>query len=449
MAHYAPQSAAPAVQYSAQDEALFSKISWRLLPLLVVCYIIAFLDRVNIGFAQLQMRETLPFSDAAYAFGAGVFFIGYFLFEVPSNLILEKIGARKTLLRIMFCWGIVASCMMFVQSTTVFYILRFLLGAFEAGFFPGIILYLTYWYPGPRRAKVIAIFMTGATIAYLMAGPLSGAIMKYMDGLMGHHGWQWLFVTQGLPATFLGIFAFFYLKDKPEDANWLTPQEKARVRTLLDEDAAAAGSHGSSHGSLGALLSSPQVWLMSLVYFLFLGATYVMVFWVPTLIKGWGVTDVFTVGLLSSIGPALTVPLMVLIGRSSDKHNERRKHFMFCCILAAVGALMVIFTQGSLVLSVVGLAVLGIGQSSATPLFFTATSEVISPKIAAGGIALVSSLGNLGPAVMPSVVSAVNTATGTPVASLYLVAGLWLVAGLILMACVKARTAVRPALAPA
>ena len=448
MAHPLPQTG-PSVEYSAQDEALFSKISWRLLPLLVICYVIAFLDRVNIGFAQLQMRETLPFSDAAYAFGAGVFFIGYFLFEVPSNLILEKIGARKTLLRIMFCWGIVASCMMFVESTTTFYILRFLLGAFEAGFFPGIILYLTYWFPGPRRGKVIAIFMTGATLAYLIAGPLSGGIMKYMDGLMGHRGWQWLFVTQGLPATFLGIFAFFYLEDKPEDAKWLTADEKSRVRKMLDADAAAAGTGGASHGSLRTLVAIPQVWLMSLVYFLFLGATYVLVFWGPTLVRSWGVTDVFKVGLLTSIGPFVTVFAMVLIGRSSDRHNERRKHFMFCCLLAVVGALIVIFTQGSLVMNVIGLVILSVGQSSATPLFFTATSEVIPKKVAAGGIALVSSLGNLGPAVMPSVVSFVNTSTGTPVASLYLLAALWLVAGLILMAVVKAKPASSPALAAA
>lgn len=445
MAHYAPERKAAAVQYSPQDEALFSKISWRLLPLLIVCYIIAFLDRVNIGFAQLQMRETLPFSDAAYAFGAGVFFIGYLLFEVPSNLILERIGARKTLLRIMFCWGLVASAMMFVQSTTVFYILRFLLGAFEAGFFPGIILYLTYWYPGPRRGKAIALFMTGATIAYLLAGPMSGAIMKYMDGLMGYRGWQWLFVVQGLPATFLGLFAFFYLKDKPEDANWLSADEKTRLRQLLDDDEALAG-RGTSHGSFGALLASPKVWVMSLVYFLVLGATYVMVFWAPTLIKSWGVEDVFTVGLLSSIAPAVTIFAMVLIGRSSDRHNERRRHFMFCCSLCAIGAVVLVFTQGTLVLSLLGLVILTVGQSSATPLFFAATSEVIPKKIAAGGIALVSSLGNLGPAVMPSVVAFVNTATGTPNASLYLVAGFWLLAGLILMAVVKTRIVARPAL---
>ncbi|MFT4101726.1 MAG: MFS transporter [Burkholderiaceae bacterium] len=448
MAHPLPQSG-PAVQYSEEDEKIFSKISWRLLPLLIICYMIAFLDRVNIGFAQLQMRESLNFSDAAYAFGAGVFFLGYFLCEVPSNLLLEKIGARKTMLRIMLCWGVVASAMMYVSSPIMFYILRFLLGAFEAGFFPGIILYLTYWYPGPRRAKVIAMFMTGATIAYLIAGPLSGAIMKYMDGLLDHRGWQWLFVTQGLPASFLGIFAFFYLKDKPEDASWLTTTEKTRLRKMLDEDAPAAAAGHGGHGSFRKLLALPQVWTMSLVYFLYLGATYVMVFWTPTLIKSWGVRDVFTVGMLSSIAPAVAMFAMVLIGRSSDKHNERRKHFLFCCVLAGIGPLILVFAQGNIALSVVGLVIGAIGQSSSTPLFFTATSEIIPKALAAGGIALVSSLGNLGPSVLPSLVAQINTATGSSNASLYLVAALWFVSGLILMAIVKPQSTAQPALAPA
>lgn len=440
MAHPLPQSG-PAVQYSEEDEKLFSKIGWRLLPLLIVCYMIAFLDRVNIGFAQLQMRESLSFSDAAYAFGAGVFFLGYFLCEVPSNLMLEKIGARKTLLRIMFCWGIIASAMIYVTTPTMFYIFRFLLGAFEAGFFPGIILYLTYWYPGPRRGKVIALFMTGATIAYLIAGPISGATMKYMDGLLGYRGWQWLFVTQGMPAAILGIVAFFYLEDKPEDAKWLNASEKSRLRKMLDADAATVGAGHGSHGSFRELLALPQVWTMSLVYFLYLGATYVMVFWTPTLIKSWGVRDVFTVGMLSSIAPAVAMVAMVLIGRSSDKHNERRKHFFFCCALGFIGAIILVFAQGNIPLSIVGLVVLGIGQSASTPLFFTTTSEILPKALAAGGIALVSSLGNLGPSVMPTVVAMVNKATGTPAASLYLVAGLWLVSGIILMFAVRPKTA--------
>jgi D-galactonate transporter len=412
---------------TAADEALFSKISWRLLPLLIICYIIAFLDRINIGFAQLQMKQTLPFSDEAYAFGAGVFFIGYFLFEVPSNLMLERIGARKTLLRIMFCWGLVASAMMFVQTTTQFYILRFLLGAFEAGFFPGIILYLTYWYPAARRCKVIAIFMTAASIAYLIAGPTSGAIMKYMDSWLGFHGWQWLFVVQGLPASVLGIVAFFYLKDKPEQAGWLTASEKASLRNHLDNDAHVVAS--ASHGSIWGLLRDPKIYTLSLVYFLLLGATYTMVFWVPTLIKGWGVTNLFTVGLLAALPPLFGIVGMVLIGRSSDQRLERRRHFFFSVALAAVGLLVTILTQGSLVGSLAGLCLMSIGQAAATPIFFASISEYIPKETAAGGIALISSLGNLGPAVMPLITTSINTATGTPVNSMFLVIALYLLAG--------------------
>ena len=437
----------PHQEYTPNDEALFAKVSWHLLPLLIVCYIIAFLDRVNIGFAQLQMKQTLTFSDAAYAFGAGVFFLGYFLFEVPSNLLLEKIGARKTLLRIMFCWGIVASAMMFVQTPTQFYILRFLLGAFEAGFFPGIILYLTYWYPSARRAKAIATFMTGATIAYLIAGPFSGAILKYMNGWLGFHGWQWMFVVQGLPASILGIVAFFYLKDKPEQANWLTPAEKASLRNHIDNDAHVVAT--ASHGSLWALLRDPKVYTMSLAYFLLLGATYVMVFWTPTLIKSWGIADLFVIGLLSAIGPVFAIIGMVLIGRSSDRHMERRWHFFLCASLVSVGAFIVTLTLGNVPASLAGLAVLTIGQSSATPIFFAALSEYLPKKTAAGGIALISSLGNLGPFVMPSVTTWINSTTGSPVYSLYLMMALWMGAALILLAVLRSADASRTQLAAA
>lgn len=415
---------------SAADKALFSKVSWRLLPLLIVCYIIAFIDRINIGFAQLQMKQTLTFSDEAYAFGAGIFFLGYFLFEVPSNLMLEKIGARKTLLRIMFCWGIVASAMMYVQTPMQFYILRFLLGAFEAGFFPGIILYLTFWYPSARRGQIIAIFMTGTAIAYLLAGPTSGAIMKYMDGFLGHHGWQWLFVVQGLPASILGIIAYFYLKDGPEEANWLTPAEKAALRDHLDNDKHCVES--ASHGSLWALLGDPKIYTLSLIYCVFLGATYAMLFWSPTLIKSWGVVDVFWIGMASALPAIFGMIGMVLIGRSSDRQLERRWHFLFTTVVASAGVLVTILTQGNLVGSLAGLCLMAIGQSAMTPIFFTAVSEYIPKKTAAGGIALISSLGNLGPFVTPSIVASINSATGTQMASLVLVMVLWLAAGAIL-----------------
>jgi len=229
-------SSSPHLAEKGAVDRLFSKISWRILPFLVLCYVIAFLDRINIGYAQLHMKQTLTFSDATYGFGAGIFFIGYFLFEVPSNLLLERIGVRKTLLRIMFTWGIVATAMAFVQTPMQFYIARFLLGLLEAGFFPGIILYLTYWYPSARRGQIIAMFLAATAIASVIAGPLSGATLKYLNGFEGFHGWQWLFISQGIPATILGVLAYLYLQDKPEDARWLTAEEKSALRFQLDHD---------------------------------------------------------------------------------------------------------------------------------------------------------------------------------------------------------------------
>lgn len=434
---------AAAAPLSAADEAVFSKISWRIMPLLVICYFIAYLDRINIGYAQLQMKQTLPFSDAVYGLGAGIFFVGYFLFEVPSNLMLEKIGARRTLLRIMFCWGIVAAAMMFVTTPMQFYVLRFLLGAFEAGFFPGIILYLTFWYPPARRGQMIAVFMTATTIAGVIAGPLSGGIMKWMDGINGWHGWQWLFLVQGLPASILGIVAFLYLQDKPKDAHWLQAQEKERLQYHLDHAQGLVA--GAGHGSMWQMLKDPKVYTLSLVYFLLLGATYTMVFWMPTLIKGWGISDLFKIGIYAAIPNLIGVIGMVMIGRSSDRNKERRWHFFACTAIAAIGLGITIVTQGSFVGSMVGLCIAVIGIASATPLFFTVISEYLSPAAAAGGIALISSLGNLGAAVSPSVTGAINTATGTPTYSMLLVMALYLLSGALLLLVVRAARA--PALA--
>ena len=430
---------------TAADEALFSKIAWRLLPLLIICYIIAFLDRINIGFAQLQMKQTLTFSDEAYAFGAGVFFIGYLLFEVPSNLLLERIGARKTLLRIMVLWGLCATALMFVYTPIQFYILRFLLGAFEAGFFPGIILYLTYWFPGARRGKAIAIFMTATALTQVIAGPVSGAILKYMDGVLGHHGWQWMFVMQGLPAVFLGVVAFFYLQDKPEQARWLSDSEKVALRQHLDGDMQAVKT--ASHGSIWELLRDPKVYTLAFVYGSFLGAAYTMIFWMPTLIKGWGVADVLLVGILSAIPPMFGVAGAVLIGRSSDRHLERRWHFCAALAFASTGLMLTIIFRGNLVGSLIGLCVMYFGQAASTPLFFTGVSEYIPKKTAAGGIALISSLGNLGPAVMPVIASWVRTMTGTQTASLYLVMGMYLLAAIILALVLRPAAQEQPGVA--
>jgi D-galactonate transporter len=415
---------------------LYAKVGWRILPFLMLCYAVAFLDRINIGYAQLQMKQTLTFGDATYGFGAGIFFVGYFLFEVPSNLLLERIGVRKTLLRIMFTWGIVAIAMAFVQTPMQFYIARFLLGVLEAGFFPGIILYLTYWYPSTRRGQIIAMFMTATAIASVIAGPLSGATMKYLNDIQGWHGWQWLFISQGLPASILGLAAFFYLQDKPEDANWLTADEKAALRYALDHDHKDVES--SSHANFWQMIQDPKVYGLSFTYFLLLGATYTMVFWIPSLIKSWGVADLFHVGLLATLPQIAGIIGTVLMGRHSDKTRERRWHYATCVIVAAIGLITITFSNGNLLASVIGLTLAGLGFVSATPLFFTTITEYLSKASAAGGIALISSLGNLGPAVAPSVTGYITAETGSSLYSTYLIVGAYILSGLLLLIIVKA-----------
>src|SRR6478672_1273353 len=429
-------------------KALFSKIDRRLIPILLISYMIAYLDRINIGYAQLQMKQTLPFDDAVYGLGAGMFFIGYFLFEVPSNLLLEKIGARKTLLRIMVLWGLCASAMMFVSTPLQFYVVRFLLGVFEAGFFPGVILYFTYWYPSVRRGRVIAIFMSATTIMGVITGPLCGATLKYFDGVGGLHGWQWLFLVQGLPAIILGFLVFFLLEDKPSDANWLSRDEKQLLDDSLQHDVKDVESETA--GTFGQMLKDPKVYLLSLVYFLLLGATYTMVFWLPTLIQSWGVKDLFLIGIYAAIPNAVGVLGMILIGRNSDKWHERRWHFAACVAIAAVGLFVTTLLQGNLVGSILALSFGVIGIASATPLFFALVSEYLSVGAAAGGIALISCLGNLGPAVSPTINGFILRATGDNIYSMYFVLALYLLSGTLLLLTIRpASTAGVPAAAPA
>lgn len=416
---------------SPDDRMLFRKISWRIMPLLLAAYVVAFLDRINVGYAQLQMKETLAFSDAVYALGAGIFFVGYLLFEVPSNLMLERIGVRKTLLRIMVCWGLVAMAMMFVQTPTQFYVLRFLLGVFEAGFTPGALLYLTYWYPPARRARMIGIFMLGAIAASLIAGPLSGAIMKYLDSINGWHGWQWLFLVQGLPAPLLGILAWFWLVDRPEQAAWLSPAEKSRLRQAFDaQDCSTARAE---HGSLGRFLRDPRVWALSMVYVLMVGGTYTVVFWTPTLIKSWGVTDLLQIGLYATLPQLFAIAGVLLLGRSSDHRQERRWHFTAGALLTATGLGLIALAQGALTLSLAGLCLAVMGLTSITPVFFALVSEYLPKASMAAGIALVSSIGNLGGAISPSLTTAINTASGGTSYSLYLVMSLYVLACFIVL----------------
>ncbi|WP_179405623.1 MFS transporter [Burkholderia guangdongensis] len=428
-------SQSPALMDSA-TEATYSKINRHLVPLLIIAYVIAFLDRTNIGYAQLQMKHTLPWGEAVYGLGAGIFFVGYFLFEIPSNLVLEKIGARKTLLRIMVLWGITASAMMFVSTPTEFYVARFLLGAFEAGFFPGIILYFTYWYPSHRRGKVIAYFMTATVISGIIAGPLCGAILKYFDGLSGMYGWQWLYLVQGLPAVLIGIVAFVALADKPDNATWLTDAEKTIVRESLAHDEKDIESEGDA--GVGMMFRDFRVWMLALVYCLALSGSYILIFWLPTLVHGWHVKDVLLVGVLVAIPNAVGAAGMVLICSSSDRRRERRWHYLLSIALACGGLLATAALSGNITGSVIALSVAVFGVASLTPLTMAIASEYLSARSAAAGLAVISSFGNLGPAVSPSINAMIIERSHNPAYSLFFVVTVYALSGLLLMMTVRA-----------
>jgi len=420
---------------------LFAKIGWRLLPFLMLCYVVAFLDRINIGFAQLQMKQTLPFSDATYGIGAGIFFVGYMLFEIPSNLLLERIGVRKTMLRIMLAWGMVAAAMAFVQTPLQFYVARVLLGVFEAGFLPGVILYLTYWYPSVRRGQVMATFMSATAIAPLLAGPLCGATLKYLDGFEGLHGWQWLFISQGVPASLLGIAAYFYLPDKPEEASWLTAEEKSALRLQHQQDHPDVET--SSHSGFWQMAADPKIYALVLVDILLLGANYTMVFSIPSMIKSWGIADLLQVGLLSTLPQIAGVIGTILVGRHSDKHRERRWHYASCVAVAALGLLLMTFAQGNIAIAVLGLSIAGVGFVSAIPLFVTTCTEYLSKASVAGGVALIAGLANLGPAAAPPVTGFIVATTGNPVYSIYLVVVSYLLSGAVLLVTLRGASSSR------
>ncbi len=415
------------------EEATYRKVAWRLIPLLLVCYVIAYLDRVNVGFAKLQMMDELGFSNTIYGLGAGIFFVGYFLFEVPSNIILHRVGARVWIGRIMITWGILSAAMMFVSSPQMFYVMRFLLGIAEAGFFPGIILYLTYWYPAERRGRMTAMFMTGIALSGVIGGPLSGAIMKHAHGANGWSGWQWMFLLEGIPAVVLGVVVILVLKDRIVDAHWLTDEEKA----LLAANIAAEEATKEDHNVL-KVMGSGRVWLCAAIYFSYVMGLYGVSFWMPTIIKAMGYADPLDVGLISTIPYGVSVVVMLLVARSADRSGERRWHVAIPGLLGALGlTLSVVWAQDS-VLAIAALT-LGLSGIMATlPLFWSLPTAFLSGAGAAAGIALINSLGNLSGFASPYAVGWLKDATGSTDTGVYLLA-IGMVVGALLTLSVPAR----------
>lgn len=404
---------------SELETRVLRKVTFRIVPFIMLLYFIAFVDRVNIGFAALTMNEDLGFSSTVFGVGAGIFFLGYFLFEIPSNLILNKVGARIWIARVMITWGIVSGCMAFVQGVSSFYTLRFLLGVAEAGFFPGIILYLSFWFPARRRAAVTAIFMAAAPLSTALGSPISGALME-MHGLLGLAGWQWMFLIEAVPAVILGVVVLFYLTDRPDKAKWLTSEEREwLVRTMNEEQASKAEK--SSH-SIWAGLADIRVLALSLVYFGTSAGLYTLGIWAPQIIKQFGLSSL-QVGFINAVPAIFAVVAMVLWARHSDRTGERTWHVVSACLLAAGG--LAIATGATSVLAVLGALVLvNIGVSCSKPPLWSMPTLFLSGPAAAAGIATINSIGNLGGFVGPSMIGWIKDQTGGFAGGLFFVAGL-------------------------
>ncbi len=401
------------------EKRTLRRITWRIVPFIMLLYFVAYLDRVNIGFAALTMKEDLGFTASILGFGAGIFFWGYFMFEVPSNIILHKVGARLWIARVMVTWGIISGAMAFVEGATSFYVMRFLLGAAEAGFFPGIILYLSYWFPARHRAGVTALFMAAAPISTALGSPISAALLE-MSGVMGLRGWQWMFILEAVPALVLGVVVFFYMTDKPEQAKWLKDDERAwLVNAMNAEHASKAG--GGKHGILSGM-ANPRVLALALIYFGTSAGLYTLGIWAPQIIKQLGVSSM-TVGFLNAIPPIVSVVAMVLWSRHSDRSGERTWHVVLACVAAAVG-LVVAASANSVVGLIAALTLVNVGISCATPPLWSMPTMFLSGAAAATGIATINSIGNLGGFAGPAMIGWVKDQTGSFAGGLYFVAGL-------------------------
>ncbi len=409
------------------EEATIRRVTWRLIPFLLVLYVVAWLDRVNISFAALQMNEDLNFSASVYGFGAGVFFVGYALCEVPSNLILAKVGARRWIARIMLTWGVISIAMMFVTTATVFYVLRFLLGVAEAGFLPGIIYYLTEWYPARQRARAVGWFMSAIPLSIVVGGPVAGLILQ-MNGVMHLHGWQWLFLLEGVPAVLLGFVVLGYLTDRPEEAHWLAPEQRQWLCARLREEAAATERQHNIR--LREALLHPVVWLLALVMFTCQTGSYGLSLWIPQIVKSLSGLSDFLVGMITAIPYIAAAIGMALIGASSDRTGERFYHIAIPSFVAVIGFSLSAWLV-SPVPALVALTIAAIGDLGSRGPFWALPPQFLKGSSAAGGIALINTIGSVGGFVGPYAVGLVLDYTGSYSGGLIFLAALLLVGAVI------------------
>ncbi|MFE1951235.1 MFS transporter [Streptomyces sp. NPDC059524] len=412
-------------------DPIYRKVFLRLLPFLMILWTLAWIDRVNIGFVKLTMTEDLGWSEAVYGLGAGIFFIGYFLFEVPSNLLLQKIGAKKTLMRITIGWGLTSVAMVFATTPAVFYSLRFLLGVFEAGFYPGIILYLTYWFPAKRRAKAFGTFMSASAFAGVLGGPLAGWIMNTFDGVSGLNGWQWVFIVEGTPSVLAGFVVWFYLTDRPHQATWLTVEEREAIAADLAADDSAV--EGREHSMLQSLKSG-RIWQFIAIFFCVISANSALTFFGPTLVQEVGFEDPLAIGwIMAAVNLAGGIG-MILNGLHCDRSGESRWHTatavtLGAASLAAAGLLLNVSAIGTLI--ALGLAV--VGTMSAIPVFWQMPNWFLAGGAAAGGVALINSMANLAGFGAPYLLGAVKDSTGNLSLGLFIVAAVEICAALLIL----------------
>jgi len=399
------------------EVGLYRKVTWRIVPLIIACFIVAYLDRVNISFAKLQMQSQLGLSESAYGFGASVFFVGYLLFEIPSNAILARTGARRWIARIMITWGIASAAMMFVRTEQWFYILRFLLGALEAGFVPGVLYFYTQWFPAERRGRMNTLFFGAIALCGIIGGPISGGILRFLDGALGMPGWQWLFLIEGIPSIVLGLMVLVLLDDRIEDARWLSAEEKSLLTVAISRDPKVDSTH-----SFGVALKRPLIWLFSLIYFGLCMGIYGLLFWMPQLIKTAGTSDPLVIGLITTLPYLAAIGGTVLIGRSSDRTGERRWHLTACALAGMIGYALSAAYASSTVLLVLGLSIASTGIIASFGIFWMFPARMLSGMAAATGLALINSIGQIGGIVAPYMVGKVKDVTGNASIGLYVIA---------------------------
>ncbi|EHU1921863.1 MFS transporter [Acinetobacter baumannii] len=398
-------------------KSAYRKIAFRLMPFLMLCYFCAYLDRVNVGFAKLQMMSDLQFSEAVYGLGAGIFFIGYFLCEVPSNIVLHKVGARRWIARIMITWGILSGCFAFVQTEWQFYTLRFLLGVAEAGLAPGLLLYLTYWFPSYRRARMTVLWFIAIPISGMIGGPLSGLIMDRMSGVHGWFGWQWMFVIEAIPTVIVGLLVLAVLKDSVQDANWLTQDEKNLVKQELAQD----NQHKEGHASVKEFIADKRLWLLAGIYFCVVMGQYAITFWLPTLIRNSGISDNWHIGLLTSLPYMCAIVVMILAGRSGDHFQERRWHLIIPMCAGALALTFATLFASNLSLSLICLCIAASGVLTASSLFWMLPTNFLGGVSAAAGIAAVNSFANLAGFCSPYLIGWITTNTGSNAIGMFLI----------------------------